>query len=143
MGDRRGASPEPAHPRVGGENLVDAAAGSSDAGSSPRGRGKLFHAFDEVPSARLVPAWAGKTFPCFRRVPIRSAHPRVGGENLLKAPPRPDSIGSSPRGRGKPYYMTFYGTGIRLIPAWAGKTMCLTPMTCKTGAHPRVGGENG
>ena len=137
------AHPTRAHPRVGGENFSMLSTSSHPLGSSPRGRGKHLLVGGALAVGGLIPAWAGKTICSWSFLLDEAAHPRVGGENLLKAPPRPDSIGSSPRGRGKPYYMTFYGTGIRLIPAWAGKTMCLTPMTCKTGAHPRVGGENG
>ena len=142
MGDRRGASPEPAHPRVGGENLVDAAAGSSDAGSSPRGRGKLFHAFDEFPSARLIPAWAGKTSARRRCARRRWAHPRVGGENRVACLPSLATTGSSPRGRGKLEEGELSALITRLIPAWAGKTPPRAARWQGMMAHPRVGGEN-
>ena len=50
-----------AHPRVGGENRYPRIKGDRAGGSSPRGRGKRTHCAREVPSLRLIPAWAGKT----------------------------------------------------------------------------------
>ena len=50
-----------AHPRVCGENSVEAASGSEGHGSSPRVRGKL-KVWKLIPSAHgLIPACAGKT----------------------------------------------------------------------------------
>ena len=54
----------------------------------------------------------------------------------------PSSMGSSPRGRGKP---TAAGKGFEpsgLIPAWAGKTLSPKLKGSRSRAHPRVGGEN-
>ena len=50
-----------AHPRVGGENRLDAIQKLVEAGSSPRGRGKLASSTVTVMGAGLIPAWAGKT----------------------------------------------------------------------------------
>ena len=51
-------------------------------------------------------------------------------------------MGSSPLTRGKPYIQTLAGQLSRLIPAHAGKTDALAPMTVLTRAHPRSRGEN-
>ena len=52
------------------------------------------------------------------------------------------TLGSSPRGRGKPVSLHLEeGTG-GLIPAWAGKTCCCVCALFAHRAHPRVGGEN-
>ena len=51
-----------------------------------------------------------------------TAHPRVGGEN-------------DRRRRG-------IRAGLRLIPAWAGKTSDRAMRALGVAAHPRVGGEN-
>ena len=53
-----------------------------------------------------------------------------------------DVIGSSPRGRGKPLTTAACLGLVRLIPAWAGKTMRWTTRRQSNPAHPRVGGEN-
>ena len=51
--------------------------------------------------------------------------------------------GSSPRGRGKRDKAEGGLGGVRLIPAWAGKTSTGLRLTSCPWAHPRVGGENG
>ena len=53
-----------------------------------------------------------------------------------------DAPGSSPRGRGKRVADTERQLRVRLIPAWAGKTVRALMVTVVAGAHPRVGGEN-
>ena len=53
------------------------------------------------------------------------------------------SSGSSPRGRGKPCPAPHWSERTGLIPAWAGKTVFLAMDRDPSGAHPRVGGENG
>ena len=66
----------------------------------------------------------------------------MGGEN--EADPYSDETlsGSSPRGRGKPQERARSIRGIRLIPAWAGKTLRSPRGQPSGAAHPRVGGEN-
>ena len=112
-----------AHPRVGGENYTVSKRKATWFGSSPRGRGKLISTVVGVISGRLIPAWAGKTSPGTRSTTRRSAHPRVGGEN--SPPSRIDAgqAGSSPRGRGKRDVNLRARGEVRLIPAWAGKTV--------------------
>ena len=97
----RPASWRQAHPRVGGENRLNAPLMWSRAGSSPRGRGKLRPESDPQGVTRLIPAWAGKTRLPIRRGHASRAHPRVGGENEERVRATVDSEGSSPRGRGK------------------------------------------
>ena len=131
-----------AHPRVGGENPLTAAASAAADGSSPRGRGK--HLVKRTPPYRqgLIPAWAGKTGPCSPPSGRREAHPRVGGENPIDNYVVERRVGSSPRGRGKRRpYRGRLGCS-RLIPAWAGKTGTDQSRRVRRRAHPRVGGEN-
>ena len=131
-----------AHPRVGGENPVPATTSSIEVGSSPRGRGKLSGDWQGVWDGRLIPAWAGKTTR--DRPPPRhpQAHPRVGGENQGDQLADAASLGSSPRGRGKPRRLDPRNERVRLIPAWAGKTAVGPVRGVGCQAHPRVGGEN-
>ena len=131
-----------AHPRVGGENLCEHLQITSGAGSSPRGRGKPARAHSSVPSAGLIPAWAGKTHRCSDGDWTGRAHPRVGGENAGAVPTCGRSSGSSPRGRGKPGAVNWSYRSGRLIPAWAGKTGVGSSVSAGLAAHPRVGGEN-
>ena len=71
------------------------------AGSSPRMRGKPCLQANEGPRSRLIPAYAGKTYPSGRGPYHSGAHPRVCGENMgVKLDLKPN-MGSSPRMRGK------------------------------------------
>ena len=112
-------------------------------GSSPRGRGKPGHPQRSLPARRLIPARAGKTPLPHRSSPARTAHPRAGGENAIDFLRGPCSIGSSPRGRGKPGHQGEERAARGLIPARAGKTLYATRISTPLTAHPRAGGENG
>ena len=116
-------SRRPAHPRVGGENAGVAGLDDYGRGSSPRGRGKRMPSGPPLAILRLIPAWAGKTpgyRSCFHTT---TAHPRVGGENEAAIQAGADTAGSSPRGRGKLKDWSRGDSDLRLIPAWAGKTL--------------------
>ena len=115
----------------------------SQAGSSPRGRGKRQVTDLCAPDSRLIPAWAGKTSRATTRPPASRAHPRVGGENVHTDKGVYSAGGSSPRGRGKRGRNRPRTHGHGLIPAWAGKTLQGVCSLHRTPAHPRVGGENG
>ena len=114
----------------------------SHMGSSPRGRGKPGTRFTRRAIKRLIPAWAGKTPLATQNTLTAPAHPRVGGENFEAFKTSVETVGSSPRGRGKLVHPLLSCTQHRLIPAWAGKTPPLPLATCTRQAHPRVGGEN-
>ena len=90
-----------AHPRVGGENALNATMAANPIGSSPRGRGKLLVNEACQLTTRLIPAWAGKTGGEACLDADRGAHPRVGGENSRGHGTSGSNRGSSPRGRGK------------------------------------------
>ena len=132
-----------AHPRVGGENTCRRWGSPRSRGSSPRGRGKHLLYWGSPAWHGLIPAWAGKTRSTGLRWSSRTAHPRVGGENAWSAHSFRNVSGSSPRGRGKPAHRVLDAAPMRLIPAWAGKTDGPHFVATHSGAHPRVGGENG
>ena len=131
-----------AHPRVGGENRQALARLDAAGGSSPRGRGKPRSGRARYRATGLIPAWAGKTGRA-RLLPFpTTAHPRVGGENISGHFLVVLIEGSSPRGRGKLFITHNALQYIRLIPAWAGKTLRGHYRHGRGAAHPRVGGEN-
>ena len=111
-------------------------------GSSPRVRGKRFHAHDDYPASRLIPACAGKTGRGRSFVHPLRAHPRVCGENITISLRASIHRGSSPRVRGKPALDPHQAGAGRLIPACAGKTEQVVFCRIRPGAHPRVCGEN-
>ena len=132
----------PAHPRMGGENAEPDGLVDPDAGSSPRGRGKLCRALKRAPDGGLIPARAGKTTLVWEYFATEWAHPRAGGENHSFVRKGDASAGSSPRGRGKLGRSIVTPVSPGLIPARAGKTRgCWLP-AAPPQAHPRAGGEN-
>ena len=90
-----------AHPRAGGENAVGDGPARTDAGSSPRWRGKQLRRRIIGASSRLIPALAGKTHFQYGSCREPRAHPRAGGENDCSRSAAALTAGSSPRWRGK------------------------------------------
>ena len=111
-------------------------------GSSPRGRGKPRSERRGYRRGGLIPARAGETYARCGRRPLRSAHPRAGGENNKPCNIWAALKGSSPRGRGKRRHNQRRACFAGLIPARAGKTYTGAVPALRSGAHPRAGGEN-
>ena len=135
--------PNAAHPRSRGENDEALQGGGQERGSSPLTRGKPSGMSWSVGCWGLIPAHAGKTYMPCRRIDGRTAHPRSRGENRAATSRPMSSMGSSPLTRGK---RRAYSSGVRnrrLIPAHAGKTLCLPVQQQHLWAHPRSRGENG
>ena len=111
-------------------------------GSSPRVRGKLETSRGQLHEFGLIPACAGKTGVLDLYGNLRSAHPRVCGENRAYDLAADALEGSSPRVRGKRQMTRPFSSVSGLIPACAGKTS--NPFVDGTifRAHPRVCGEN-
>ena len=112
-----------AHPRVCGENDLDAGKSHVSMGSSPRVRGKHgpLRSGDMVEG--LIPACAGKTRRATILPAASRAHPRVCGENAFGRGLGLGNRGSSPRVRGKQLEWTGANFARGLIPACAGKTI--------------------
>ena len=68
-------------------------------------------------------------------------HPRVGGEKLTSLTVKALSPGSPPHGRGKVVIRVISKPGVRITPAWAGKSEQNPSGTGPDGDHPRMGGE--
>ena len=65
----------------------------------------------------------------------------MGGEKACLHYRRGASAGSPPRGRGKAQSAYSGYNGIRITPAWAGKSFCPADPAVPPADHPRVGGE--
>ena len=131
-----------AHPRACGENYVSRYDSDIARGSSPRVRGK--HGTVVVLSewGRLIPARAGKTPGAPHAHQRDPAHPRACGENGVTHVFSAQSVGSSPRVRGKRGLLGAGLSATRLIPARAGKTTTRRRRSRGRTAHPRACGEN-
>ena len=99
---RRYAGPHEAHPRSRGENPSQAGSIRCGPGSSPLTRGKRIVILPRLPSARLIPAHAGKTEGWRQDRAPATAHPRSRGENNPRRHHCRPRVGSSPLTRGKP-----------------------------------------
>ena len=129
------------HPRVGGEKAGRAPRVQQQPGSPPRGRGKARRFSKSFSSARITPAWAGKSGQ--PRQPCQQPwdHPRVGGEKGRAVLGPVLGPGSPPRGRGKVTRLYALADLEGITPAWAGKRSLLIPHPKRCRDHPRVGGE--
>ena len=132
-----------AHPRVCGENTRGRTMSRPVPGSSPRVRGKPRAGLQEAARRGLIPACAGKTRETLAWPGVRWAHPRACGENMQQSAGAVESVGSSPRVRGKRSRGGSDALENRLIPARAGKTGPTPGKQCPSRAHPRACGENG
>ncbi len=130
------------HPREYGENLCCNATMPSASGSSPRIRGKyLEYALGYTPEG-IIPANTGKIRTTRSQHGGRGDHPREYGENLTKKPQALQTIGSSPRIRGKlDRAKTCFDQG-GIIPANTGKIYSPCRGVQAKGDHPREYGEN-
>ena len=131
-----------AHPRSRGENVDDVHIHDVQQGSSPLTRGKPPRPPRPANLCGLIPAHAGKTLRRSRRRIRRRAHPRSRGENSAWTGPQARGWGSSPLTRGKLNIMDAAEDVKGLIPAHAGKTVCLGVDLATDRAHPRSRGEN-
>ncbi len=100
---RRGARSR-AHPRGGGEHPTGSVAVEDHPGSSPRWRGAPAGVGSNVAEAGLIPAVAGSTLARPNPGGTGRAHPRGGGEHVLRRERCCGRGGSSPRWRGAPLY---------------------------------------
>ena len=121
--ERHNRGPSKDHPRVCGEHLSRAISVDLLPGSSPRMRGARCMTARLVPSGRIIPAYAGSTWPRSGRRRKTKDHPRVCGEHISILGKACDFEGSSPRMRGaqRPRVRTEHPPGI--IPAYAGSTL--------------------
>ena len=129
------------HPRVGGEKTAMLKLHTLVPGSPPRGRGKVQKLSIFQIAIRITPAWAGKSSEAIDFSDCNKDHPRVGGEKFLQWVQGIAQAGSPPRGRGKAERVSGSFSGLRITPAWAGKSPPSCTRTPGRRDHPRVGGE--
>ena len=129
------------HPRVGGEKYSRPSYSRISMGSPPRGRGKAGSPATGSVSPGITPAWAGKSSPAACSAPLRTDHPRMGGEKSFSISSTYCATGSPPRRQGKANWHCVRRPALRITPAQAGKrTRSWRAYGCPWD-HPRVGGE--
>ena len=130
------------HPRIRGEHVFLSSSGSFSPGSSPHTRGARLLYYDTDSVIRIIPAYAGSTFPSLASTSARRDHPRIRGEHHLRVVLVGPVAGSSPHTRGAQRPVRVARPGLRIIPAYAGSTpRPPTPPPSRTD-HPRIRGEH-
>ena len=104
-------------------------------------RGKVYLVQLYCGFARITPAYAGKSTDLQRPRAAQQDHPRVCGEKLSGCVWQQACAGSPPRMRGKVPCVLFFGVGIGITPAYAGKSHSLFGTFGAARDHPRVCGE--
>ncbi len=134
-------SGRPVHPRMGGEQGIVQDMKTGKRGSSPHGRGTATAGNWQSDGWRFIPAWAGNRARIFPLAEGSAVHPRMGGEQCFIVTPVVPDFGSSPHGRGTGYFVGFFWSFQRFIPAWAGNRSHLGCIDRCPAVHPRMGGE--
>ena len=130
------------HPRVCGKDVLTTARAFLCPGSPPRMRERP----DTLPTpaglSRITPAYAGKTkLRCELVIPAWD-HPRVCGKDPALCPSRWPEAGSPPRMRERLGSFSVFTSGVRITPAYAGKTGCRHREPGTVRDHPRVCGKD-
>lgn len=126
---------------MGGEKLGKISAPNIGQGSPPRRRGKDAVIALGRHTHRITPAWAGKS-SWTKAISTRTLdHPRMGGEKPSQKGCGSCPAGSPPRGQGKGRRIVPNVEGLRITPAWAGKSRTRHRPGHRCRDHPRVGGE--
>ena len=86
-------------------------------------RGKGFAAGVLMPACGITPAYAGKRLHFWYSKGTRKDHPRLCGEKILLMYEGLAPIGSPPPMRGKEKLQMIISLGMRITPAYAGKSL--------------------
>ena len=129
------------HPRVCGEKTAYQAQAGCNQGSPPRMRGKVTGNLYAGRHLRITPAYAGKRIAELQTPAVSWDHPRVCGEKLSGCVWLRVYGGSPPRMRGKACLKRPSGPGLRITPAYAGKSAGMACNGQIRQDHPRVCGE--
>ena len=109
------------HPRIRGTNSIRNARRHTVIGSSPHTRDKLKWIATNVPTWRIIPAYAGQIFIVKKHLCPQRDHPRIRGTNLPWIGFFQWRVGSSPHTRDKLVIADKEISGNRIIPAYAGQ----------------------
>ena len=104
-------------------------------------RGKEYPANSHQPKHRITPAYAGKSRHFIVNNKSDRDHPRVCGEKQNSFQFSHTILGSPPRMRGKAPPCVYARIGLRITPAYAGKSTWPRFRAGRSEDHPRVCGE--
>ena len=104
-------------------------------------RGKVQCVVVGDPYVRITPAYAGTRPFAVNKTPAGGDHPRLCGEKFSESLQTLVMIGSPPPMRGKACDKRKFRRGIRITPAYAGKSGIITVEVSYMQDHPRLCGE--
>ncbi len=130
------------YPRWRGEHGSNFTNVPKNFGLSPLARGTHIIASPEPVVLRFIPAGAGNTSECPKKVTLRAVYPRWRGEH--GSPGRSSQIltGLSPLARGTHRYRSLISASWRFIPAGAGNTRVEKEAQLREAVYPRWRGEH-
>ena len=112
------------------------------AGSSPHTRGAPSRHRWQIPTKRIIPAYAGSTPDAGPRPHTLGDHPRIRGEHRTQFPGVQVAVGSSPHTRGAQKHLDRPVDARGIIPAYAGSTRACSCQPSHIRDHPRIRGEH-
>ena len=104
-------------------------------------RGKDLGGSNRTSISRITPAYAGKRSISVVGMRFPEDHPRLCGEKFGYMTTSKSSGGSPPPMRGKGYLSSMICDGIRITPAYAGKSRSFRICLHEPQDHPRLCGE--
>ena len=110
------------HPRMRGEDWVEAQERCARPGSPPHARGRRYLEADCRGKTGITPACAGKTRTLFQAITQSWDHPRMRGEDGFIDLTIPYAVGSPPHARGRLFPLAGQRHCDGITPACAGKT---------------------
>ena len=128
------------HPRIRGVHFKLSSSMRQGLGSSPHTRGTPGGTLALGLYKRIIPAYAGYTWPWTAVRPTTRDHPRIRGVHKTEHTPVGSSAGSSPHTRGTPLQPWRISQGVGIIPAYAGYTNALFFYVNVIKDHPRIRG---
>ena len=129
------------HPRVCGEKWIRRDEPLASEGSPPHMRGKGFRFLAVFLRFRITPAYAGKRTTMNKSQFTKRDHPRICGEKLAMLLLPVQFLGSPPHMRGKAHVPAGNRTSVGITPAYAGKSINISPQWNYCQDHPRICGE--
>ena len=129
------------HPRTCGEKSMYDYGNNTAQGSPPRMRGKDVASVIRNCTARITPAYAGKSCTRSHALSVSWDHPRTCGEKLSQVTGATINQGSPPHMRGKERVTVLVRAVLGITPACAGKSTSTPSSTTRGRDHPRMCGE--
>ena len=139
---RAGSRLWPDHPRIRGEHALPPLRPASARGSSPHTRGARMETRRGQSQRRIIPAYAGSTWPRSKERAPWWDHPRIRGEHTASTAAELSAEGSSPHTRGAPPLAGLLPPKPGIIPAYAGSTRISVCPFDVLPDHPRIRGEH-